>query len=209
MGVRMQFPRSLVPLSSRTVDRFLATRLSGQEGIGALLCGCLRELAKGTARYRAADASRLITIALDLLAALLAHELDAQDALPPQTRQQALLTRIHGFIHQHLGDPDLSPGMIAAAHHISTRHLHRLFQDQDLTVAGWIRQRRLERCRCDLTDPHQRRQPIHAIAARWGFIDNPNFSRLFRTTYGMSPRDYRQLTHHPQDGADRQQQGAR
>jgi AraC-like DNA-binding protein len=193
-GVRVHFPRALLPLASRTIDRLLATRLSGREGIGALLSGCLRELAKGTAQYRAADASRLTTIALDLLAALLAYELDVQDSLPPATRRQALLTQIHGFIHQHLSDPHLSPDMIAAAHHISTRHLHRLFQVQDLTVAGWIRQRRLERCHRDLADPHQRCQPIRAIAARWGFIDNPHFSRLFRATYGMSPKSYRQLT---------------
>jgi hypothetical protein len=55
-GVRVHFPRALLPLASHTIDRLLATRLSGQEGIGALLSGCLRELAKGTARYRATDA---------------------------------------------------------------------------------------------------------------------------------------------------------
>ncbi len=41
--------------------------------------------------------------------------------------------------------PQLSPAAVAAAHHISLRSLHQLFHDEGLTVAGWIRQRRLER----------------------------------------------------------------
>ena len=46
------------------------------------------------------------------------------------------------FIQQHPGDPGLSPAEIAAAHHISLRLLHKLFQEQGETVAGWIRARR-------------------------------------------------------------------
>ena len=46
------------------------------------------------------------------------------------------------FIQQHLDDPGLSPAEIAAAHHISLRLLHKLFQEQGETVAGWIRARR-------------------------------------------------------------------
>ncbi|GAA2788117.1 hypothetical protein GCM10010470_23340 [Saccharopolyspora taberi] len=55
----------------------------------------------------------------------------------------------------------------------------------------WIRQRRLERCRRDLTNPHLRQRPVHAIAARWGFTDPAHFSRIFRAAYGLSPSDYR------------------
>jgi AraC-like DNA-binding protein len=29
------------------------------------------------------------------------------------------------------------------------------------------------------------------IAARWGLADSSHFSRLFRATYGMSPREFR------------------
>ncbi|WP_189145366.1 hypothetical protein [Streptomyces lacrimifluminis] len=42
----------------------------------------------------------------------------------------------------------------AACHHISVRYLHRLFPPQGITVSAWIRQRRPERCRRDLADPH-------------------------------------------------------
>ena len=56
---------------------------------------------------------------------------------------------MHAFVEQHLGDADLTPAAVAAAHHVSLRQLHRLFETQETTVAAWIRHRRLERCRRD------------------------------------------------------------
>ncbi|PWI04680.1 AraC family transcriptional regulator [Streptomyces sp. NWU339] len=191
-GVMVQFPRALLPLPADKVDRLTAVRLPGREGMGALLSGYLTQLTAGAATYTAADGARLATCTLDLLTAFLAHHLDAAASVPPQTHHRALLMEIHAFIQQHLGDPDLSPGAVAAAHNISLRSLHRLFQDQDTTVAGWIRARRLERCRRDLADPLLRSRPVRAIAARWGFTDPAHFSRAFRAVYGHSPKDYRQ-----------------
>ncbi len=40
---------------------------------------------------------------------------------------------------------DLPPGAIAAAHHISVRHLHTLFRVSGVTVSDHVRHRRLER----------------------------------------------------------------
>ncbi|MGW0285353.1 AraC-like ligand-binding domain-containing protein [Streptomyces sp. NPDC003236] len=190
-GVMVQFPRALLPLPATRVDQLTAVRLPGREGIGALLSGYLTQLVANAATYAAADGPRLAICTLDLLTAFLAHHLDSAASVPSQTHQRALLREIHAFIQQHLSDPALSPGAVAAAHHISLRTLHRLFQDQDTTVAGWIRARRLERCRRDLTDPLLSSQPIHALAARCGFADPAHFSRAFRAVYGLGPQDYR------------------
>ena len=81
--------------------------------------------------------------------------------------------------------------MIAAAHHISLRSLHQLFHDEGLTVAGWIRRRRLECCRRDLSDPALAARPVAAIAARWGFSSAGDFSRAFRAAHGLPPAEYR------------------
>jgi transcriptional regulator GlxA family with amidase domain len=58
-------------------------------------------------------------------------------------------------------------------------------------VAGWIRTRRLERCRRDLLDPAQATRPVAAIAARWGFRSAIHFSRVFRATCDVPPHEYR------------------
>jgi AraC-like DNA-binding protein len=60
-------------------------------------------------------------------------------------------------------------------------------------VAGWIRRRRLERCRRDLLDPALRAQPVGVIAARWGLTEPAHFSRLFRAAYGVPPVAYRRM----------------
>ncbi|MFI6511369.1 helix-turn-helix domain-containing protein [Streptosporangium sp. NPDC050855] len=110
---------------------------------------------------------------------------------PPARHRHPLLARIHAFVDRHLADPRLSPDLIATAHNISSRSLYRLFQAENTTVARLIHDRRLERCRDDLTDPAKRDRPIHAIAARWGFGTAAHFTRAFRTAYGLSPREYR------------------
>jgi AraC-like DNA-binding protein len=144
-----------------------------------------------------AEAARLSTAALEVLASRLAHELDAMGWVTPETHRRALLARIQAFIQQRLGDPELSPGMIAAAHHISLRYLHKLFQEEGTTVAGWIRQRRLEGCRRDLADPALASRPVAAIAARWGYSSASYFGQVFRAAHGMPPQEYRQWALHP------------
>ncbi|MFG2563453.1 helix-turn-helix domain-containing protein [Streptomyces sp. NPDC048496] len=192
-GVMMQFSRAMLPMPAHQVDPLTAERLSASDGIGALVSGYLTQLAAGAAGYRAADAARLAVIGVDLVAALLAHRLDNGTRLPPDSHVRVLQARICAFIERQLRDPGLSPEVVAAAHHMSLRHLQRLFRDQGMTVSGLIRERRLERCRRDLADPRLGSHPVHAITTRWGFTSAAHFSRAFRAAYGMSPSDYRQL----------------
>ncbi|GLW07116.1 hypothetical protein Misp01_22460 [Microtetraspora sp. NBRC 13810] len=76
------------------------------------------------------------------------------------------MLRIQSFIDAHLADPALSTERIAAAHHISVRHLQRLFQTRGTTVSGWIRRRRLDECRRELSRPGRARPTVAAIAHR-------------------------------------------
>jgi AraC-like DNA-binding protein len=187
----VQFPRALLPFSVEELGRLTAVRIPGQRGIGRLVARFLMQLFDQASQWAAPDAARLSSAAVDLLVALVAHELDRGSALAPETHRGALLLRIHAFIDQHLGDPGLTPGVVAAANHVSIRYLYKLFQAQDLTVAGWIRGRRLDRCRRDLVDPGLWARPVGAIGARWGFPDGAHFSRVFRAAYGVPPLEYR------------------
>jgi AraC-like DNA-binding protein len=188
----LRFPRSLLPLPPRHLRNLIAVRIPGTQGVGSLASGFLLQLARNMDEYSPADAARLSSIALDVLAVALGHELDAEDSVPPPAHHRALLAQIHAFIQQNLGDPELSPGSIAMAHHISLRYLHKLFNEQGRTVGGWIRERRLERCRRDLADPLFADQPVSAIAARWGFTSAAHFSQAFRNTYDLSPRQFKE-----------------
>ncbi len=101
-----------------------------------------------------------------------------------------LAARIRTHIALHLADPHLSPGSIAAAHHISVRHVHWLFSQGGTTVGGWIRERRLEEAARELALPG-RRDTVALVARRWGFVSASHFSRVFRERYGMPPRAWR------------------
>lgn len=186
------FPRSLLHVPPSRLNQLTAVPMPTGPGIGTLASRFLLELAHGIDHYGPAEAARLATAALDVLAARLAHELDDQRRLPPETHKRALLARVHAFIHARLSDPDLSPSMIAAAHHISLRSLHALFQENGITVAGTVRRRRLESAARDLADPELSYSPVAAIAARWGFLNAAHFTQAFKAAYGMPPRDYRQ-----------------
>ncbi|MEU1027755.1 helix-turn-helix domain-containing protein [Streptomyces mirabilis] len=192
-GVGVDFPKALLPLPPHLVRELLGRGLSGREGTGALLTEFLVGLDRQAETLQPSDAPRLGTVVLDLLSAWFAQVLDAEAALPQETRRRVTAQRIQAFIRQNLHDPELTPSSIAAAHHISRSYLYRIFQQQSQgeTVAAWIRGRRLENAHRDLADSSLRTTPVHAVAARWGFPRASEFTRAFRTAYGLSPKEYR------------------
>ncbi|GAB2930269.1 helix-turn-helix domain-containing protein [Micromonospora polyrhachis] len=189
-GLLIQMPVELLPMPKAATSLFGAA-LPSQEGLGPLFARYLVELVRHADRYRSTDLPRLSTIAVDLLTAFLHSEhLDDFRSLE-ETRQRVLRLRIDDFIERRIRNPDLSPQMVALAHGISVRALHRMFENENLTVARWIRHRRLERCRHDLADPLLAHRTLQRIASEWGFTDPAHFSRVFRNAYGISPKDYR------------------
>ncbi|NEB03728.1 helix-turn-helix domain-containing protein [Streptomyces sp. SID13726] len=196
----LRFPCSFLPLPARDLRRPDTGRLPSAQGISALSSQFLLNLARHLHELSPSDTARLAILTLDILTTALANALDTPSTVPRHTRQRALMAQIHAFIRDNLSDTRLTPDAIATAHHISLRYLHKLFHQEGHTVAGWIRERRLEQCRRDLANTGLASRPIHAIAARWGFTSPAHFSQAFRSAYGLSPRQFRQ--HHATVHAD-------
>lgn len=192
-GIGVDFPKALLPLPPHRIRELLGRGLPVQDGMGALLTQMLAGLEHQADTLRPADAPRLGAVVLDLLSAWLAQLAEAEAALAPETRHRVMAERVLAFIKQNLHDPELSPPVIAAAHHISLSYLHRVFRQwsQGESVAAWIRRRRLEGARRDLADPLLRGTPIHTIAARWGLPRASDFTRAFRAAYGVCPKEFR------------------
>ncbi|MFF9127430.1 helix-turn-helix domain-containing protein [Streptomyces sp. NPDC014889] len=190
-AVLARFDPGTLPLPADHLNRLLATRLPGKDGVGGLLAAFLGQLATAPGTCGPADSTRLGSLLTDLITAWLAHSLDLRSRTAVETRQRVQFLEIRAFILRHLADTDLTPSSVAAAHHVSLRTLHRLFQDSGVTVASFIRGQRLLRARRDLADPRMAALPVHAIGRRWGFAGPSEFSRAFRSSYGMSPSEYR------------------
>jgi AraC-like DNA-binding protein len=187
------FPRQLLPVRHKRIRELTAVRFSAGDPYAALVASLTRELIKHLDSYESARDARISTAFLDLLALAVATRIDRVSTVPAESRQHAMTLRVQAFIEHHLGDPGLSPVTIAAAHHISTRTLHKLFEAEEDTIAASIRHRRLERCRQDLLDPGLLNRPVSAVGARWGFHDAAVFSRAFRAAYGVPPSEYRAI----------------
>ncbi|MEQ6897042.1 helix-turn-helix domain-containing protein [Microbacterium sp. KR10-403] len=185
----VMFPRHLLTLPPDLVGELTAVRIAGDEGLGAVVVPYLSQLAVNLDQLAGSTGARLAHSALDLVTTVFTRELGLDEAGADPHR--ALMQRIRAHIDRNLASTDLSPASIAAAHFISTRHLHGLFQEQGATVSTWIRTRRLEQCRRDLIDPVYADRPVAAVAARWGFVDAAHFSRAFKAAYDISPSEYR------------------
>lgn len=163
-------------------------RWTGRIGIGGLARSTLMTIARSVDRFDNDDAVH----ARQMLTGIVKHMVE-RDRMPrsPASPHPVPDQRIRAFIDAHLADSDMGPAQIAAGCGISIRRLHRSFVDSDWSVCGWIRQRRLARCRDDLLDPAKDDLSITQIAFRWGFNDAAHFSRAFRNAYEHSPRDVR------------------
>ena len=185
----VMFPKHLIDLPADVVAQLTAVTMSGKSGVGGIIAPFLAQLVGNLEQLSGPTGARLAHSALDLVTTMFANELDMSKG--PVDPHQALMQRIRTYIDANLASTDLDPSQIAAAHFISTRHLHGLFREQGTTVSSWIRTRRLERCRRDLLNPLYGDRPVAAIAARWGFVDAAHFSRVFKAAFEESPSELR------------------
>lgn len=187
----LHLPRSVLKskLGSRRVP--YAQRISGEKGMGALTGGFLRSLYAEADHLNQEQSGAVRDALLDMIIAALAPSDVPHMPWSMQSARGAQLSSLKQFIEARLSDPELTPSSIADAYGISTRHLHRLFEAEDLSVGDWLRGRRLERARQDLTKPALLGHSVIQIAFSWGFNDASHFSRAFKAAFGISPRQYR------------------
>jgi AraC family transcriptional activator of tynA and feaB len=156
----------------------------GDAGLGAVAGNALKPFFGGVAL----DAAMARPLA-ERLASLVALSLGAGSAASGS--RGALTQAALDEVERTLGDPDLSPAMVAARIGVSTRYLHQLFSARGPSFGRWLLRRRLERCRAELGDPALAGATIGEIGWRNGFEDPSYLARAFRRAYGVSPGEHR------------------
>lgn len=184
-------PIGALALPGRALEALTAVRLDGRRPLARATAGYLAHLADNIGDLSAGEAAQAGAPTVGLVRALLTAQLMGS-ALSREHLDDSLQTRVLEYIRVHLAEPDLSARRIAAAHHISLRHLYRLMGKSGIVLGDWIRERRLEQCRDALADPANR-TTITELASRWGFSDPTQFGRAFKRAYAVTPREWRHL----------------
>jgi AraC-like DNA-binding protein len=110
-------------------------------------------------------------------------------------RRQKLVDRrladIENYIKMNLADPELSYDKVAVSCGISPRYLCFLLKANNTSFSELVWTNRMPKARDLLVSPKARDYPIHEIAYMSGFKSAAHFSRMFKATYGVPPREYR------------------
>ena len=94
------------------------------------------------------------------------------------------------FIEAHLGER-ITMDLLARSVHMSVRSIQQAFRDElGTSPVAYIRERRLNRIRDELTDAMPRDGiTVTAVAERWGFHHLGSFSVEYRKRWGESPSE--------------------
>jgi AraC-like DNA-binding protein len=183
----VRVPREALALPRDRLDPLLAVRIGADTNpLAAAVGSFFAALATGPALERPDAAHALAEPSIHLVRALLAVH-----AGGPGRDAEDLLTRVQRYIRDHLADRDLTPARIAAAHHVSVRHLYAVHARAGTGVRAGIRRQRLEACRRELRDPRFAHQSVATVGGRWGFADPSHFGRVFKAAYGLTPNEWR------------------
>jgi AraC-like DNA-binding protein len=161
-----------------------------QPGLGSLVTQYTRVLMDEMGGLNGAEAGA----ALDNLCRLIALYADEQATrVDPADRavNAARLVQVRRHIDQHLADPALTPASVAAAHRMSQRSLHLLFEPTGVSFARYVLRRRLQECHAMVASPAHAHRSVTDIAFAWGFNSLTTFYSAFQRQFGMAPGEVR------------------
>ena len=102
-------------------------------------------------------------------------------------------SRVLQHIAAHYAEPGLCPASIAEKFGVSTRTLHRVFENDERTVMQWIAVIRLEQALARLADPRCWHLPIEELATLTGHGSALTLRRAVQAATRMTPSRYRRM----------------
>lgn len=179
-------------------DEFGALSFDGGQGLAppvlSFLTGLFPAAPTLTSSARAAVANHLVGLVEAMLADLHLSEEDSSQSPTADLLEQCLV-----FIEANLSDPALNPQRVADSAHISVRYLHQIFKQSGMTCASYIRSRRLDRVRGDLSREEFATVSVEKVLQRWGVQNPSHFGQVFRRTEGCTPAEFRRKALLPRD----------
>ena len=195
-GIRQHFfsiPMAALALPYDAIRQLAAVTLSPGHPVADLAATYFRRLGARPDIFTQPGAAAVGRPSIELVRALITTHLDAS-GLAGESLESTLLLRVLEYARGHLAEPELNATQIAVAHHISVRHLYNVLAHGGISLGDWIRTQRLERCHDELSLRLAQSGNIGSIARRHGFTDASSFGRVFKSAYGISPREWREMS---------------
>lgn len=141
-GLHLCLPLAEIGPGVRGISAANAVRSLSASHLAPFLKRQLAMLAEDMDSLFSGEQSIMLRNTLDLAVATLRAALMPKD---DDWQGDSLFVVACRYIDEHLADRNLDPAMIARAHGCSRATLYRRFADRDLTVAGYIREMRLQK----------------------------------------------------------------
>lgn len=184
--VTLSVPWSLLENRLPRVSRYQGGVVSTKDVVGEIASAYINSI-RACVEGGDQRSAGLSAIGMEILSTLVARQQDD----PRVSVRTGTLERILQYVEQNMHDPDLSVPMIANAHRVSVRYVHRLLQESGLSAKSYLSKRRLEKCREAFADERFQNVQIMEIARLYGYLDAATFSRSFKREYGISPKQLR------------------
>lgn len=186
----VKIPVDLIARRFDNVDEFLAVRVDGTRGIGAILASVVRNFWRHYDEINANDGGTgeaMISAVLDLMPLIPNRGIETSS---PSNSLLRLCREMRAYVDARLAAPNLSVSSLARAFGVTPRHVHRVFAEFETTPSSYILDCRLGFAAARLRDAACTAN-ITQIALDSGFNDSTSFCRAFRRKYGVAPRDFR------------------
>ncbi len=185
----MVVPESMLAPAITDWSGLVGVAMPTEVGAPAVFAEHLRALVAHPGIFHGPGSEDLPFLTTGLLRAALCSRQPGHTSQSPGLRAYHL-ERVKQYALAHLRHPALHIDVIATGVKLSPRYIHRLFEDEPLSLMNWVKKERLVRAREQLEQPGCRLS-ICKVAHAWGFSDQAHFSRSFRKHFGMSPCEVR------------------
>jgi len=199
-GIHVTLPRQLVqsaigeiPPASQLVKLLETSSLS------SILSAHLQALSRTLESLSVSERALIFNYTVDLILAVM-RQVVRRGAQSDPADRSTYFWAAKRIIHQHLSDPNLDASMIARTLGCSRATLYRAFTEHGWQVAEYIREARLQEAIKRL-DEEDSGATIESIAASCGFVNPSHFGRVFRSRFGITPRQARALKRRSGDAA--------
>ncbi|ABD56653.1 helix-turn-helix domain-containing protein [Jannaschia sp. CCS1] len=186
----LHMPRDLLRRRLGPVRQICAQRFGSDTGANSFAGAYLKQIALQLTSLETATAEHHIKTALDLVG--YAVEQNVQPCGHDVRRQSAAIReQVAQVISKHFRDDQLSTPSLARAVGISSRRLQEVCAEVGTTPMNAIWDIRLEKASDMLRSPAFAHLSITDICFACGFGDSSQFSRRYKTMYGVTPREDR------------------